>query len=322
MSTPELLAAAVDVGASSGRVVLGRVGPDRLDAEVVYRFTNEPAVRGGHLRTDAAALQDGVLHGLAAAVASARALGGALTSAGVDTWAVDYGLVDAAGDLLADPVHYRDERTAGLRERSSAVVPDADWYATTGLQFLPFNTAYQLLAEDPELLARAEHLLLLPDLLVQRLTGAVGAERTNASTTQLYDVRAGEWSARLLDALGLPARLLPALVDPGSAAGPLLPAVRRRTGDDGRLLVHRVGSHDTASAVLAVPAADERFAYVSCGTWSLVGVELEAPVLSAASLAANFTNEVGVDGTIRYLRNVTGLWLLQESLRQWRREGV
>ncbi|PPK93472.1 rhamnulokinase [Kineococcus xinjiangensis] len=320
MATRELLAAAVDLGASSGRVVLGRVGPDRLDAEVVHRFANDPSRRDGHLRWDLAALEAGMLDGLAAAVARGRSAGG-VTSAGVDTWAVDYGLLDPGGRLLADPVHYRDERTAGLRERLRPVIGDEEWYGVTGLQFLPFNTAYQLVAEEPELLARAEHLLMVPDLLVQRLTGAVAAERTNASTTQLYDVRAGRWSAQLIDALGLPRRLFPEVVDPGSAAGVLLPAVRERTGDDGRLTVHRVGSHDTASAVLAVPAEGERFAYISCGTWSLVGVELDAPVLTADSLAADFTNETGVDGTVRYLRNVTGMWLLEESRRQWRREG-
>ncbi|GAB7192671.1 rhamnulokinase family protein [Kineococcus sp. NUM-3379] len=320
MSTRELLAAAVDLGASSGRVVLGRVGPDTLEAEVVHRIPHEPSVRSGHLRWDWPALQEGVLAGLAAAGERARERGG-LASIGVDTWAVDYGLLAADGTLPADPVHYRDERTAGLRERLRTVISDEDWYGVTGLQFLPFNTAYQLLAEDDALLERAEHLLMLPDLLVHRLTGAVGAERTNASTTQLYDVRAGRWSAQVLDALGLPRRLLPQIVEPGSAAGPLLAPVRGRVGDDGRAVVHRVGSHDTASAVLAVPAQGERFAYISCGTWSLVGVELDAPVLSADSLAADFTNEVGVDGTIRYLRNVTGMWLLAESMRQWQREG-
>ena len=321
------LHAAVDLGASSGRVMLGRVEPDALELREVHRFWNGGVAvgtsSGSALHWDVLGLWREVLGGLETAARTAQAEHATpVTTIGVDTWAVDYGLLGADGRLLGDPVHYRDERTAGLRERLRAVLPDEDWYAVTGLQFLPFNTAYQLLAEDPELLERAELLLMLPDLLVHRLAGAVGAERTNASTTQLYDVRAGGWSADVLAALGLPARLLPAVVEPGSAAGPLTRAVRERTGDDGRAVVHRVASHDTASAVLAVPAEGERFAYVSCGTWSLVGVELDAPVLTPEGLAANFTNEVGVDGTVRYLRNVTGLWLLQESLRQWRREGA
>nr|WP_308210143.1 FGGY-family carbohydrate kinase [Actinomadura madurae] len=215
--------------------------------------------------------------------------------------------------MLGNPVHYRDGRTAGVMERIRAELGDDLLYQASGLQFLPFNTIYQLAADD---LAAASTLLLIPDLLAYWLTGEIGAERTNASTTGLLDVRDGTWSRELLARLDLPAAILPPLRDPGSVIGALRPDVAAETGHSA-LPVTAVGSHDTASAVVAVPATTERFAYISCGTWSLVGVELDAPVLTEASRKANFTNEGGVDGTVRYLRNVMGLWLLQESLRTW-----
>jgi len=216
---------------------------------------------------------------------------------------VDYGLIDARGALLGLPYHYRDARTAA--------VPRQDWYAVTGIQHLPFNTVYQLRTEPAANLAAAAALLLIPDLLGYWLTGAIGAERTNASTTALYAARTREWSAEICADLGIPASLLPALRDPGQSLGRTLAP----TALD--LEVVAVASHDTASAVLAVPALAERFGYISTGTWSLAGVELDQPVLTDASRDANFTNEVGVDGTIRYLRNVMGLWLLQECQRAW-----
>lgn len=320
-SPPSLHAAAIDLGASSGRVALGRVGPDVLDVCVVHRFANTPVRAYGHLRWDLPALWDGVVTGLREAVRAATAEGGQLTSAGIDSWAVDYGLLDAEGRLLAHPVHYRDDRTDGVMERVREQLGDQHLYDVTGLQFLPFNTLYQLASEDPAQLARARTLLLVPDLLAHRLTGTVGAERSNASTTQLYDVRRHAWATDLAREVGLDPAILPPLHDPGSASGGLLAPLRDAVGDGGALRVVSVASHDTASAVAAVPTTDDRFAYISCGTWSLVGVELERPVLSRASLAANFTNEVGVDGTIRYLRNVTGLWPLQECLRHWSAAG-
>jgi FGGY family of carbohydrate kinases, N-terminal domain/FGGY family of carbohydrate kinases, C-terminal domain len=195
-------------------------------------------------------------------------------------------------------------------------------YAITGIQFLPFNTVYQLAAAagTPQLEAAAT-LLLLPDLLGYWLTGSAGAERTNASTTALLDVATGDWSPRALAAAGIGRELLPALRQPGEAVGPLRPEAAADTGLSASVVVTAVGSHDTASAVVGVPAQDDGFAYISCGTWALVGVELDQPVLTAAGRAANFTNEGGVDGRVRYLRNVMGLWLLQESLRSWERAG-
>lgn len=222
-------------------------------------------------------------------------LTGGLASIGIDSWAVDYGLLDASGELLGDPVCYRDSRTDGI-------TPADGLYEINGLQFQPFNTMFQLMAEP--LLPQASQLLLIPDLVSYWLTGQRGTEYTNATTTGLIDVRTGQWSPELTR--DLPPGLLPALRHPGDLAGTFK-----------GIPVTAVGSHDTASAVVAVPAETDRFAYISCGTWSLVGVELDFPVLTAESRTANFTNEGGVDGTIRYLRNVMGLWLLQECLRTW-----
>ncbi len=297
---------AVDLGAASGRVMVGRLDAQKLELVEAHRFANRPVRLPSGLHWDILALYAGVLDGLRAAQSLSD---GALASAGIDSWAVDYGLLDESGALLGNPFHYRDSRTSSV----AAAVPAPEMYAITGLQHLPFNTAYQLLAEPPWRLAAARTLLMIPDLLSYWLTGEVGAEATNASTTQLYDVHTRNWSTDLMQRLGIPSRLFPPLRQPGSAAGSVLP----QDGLTGGLPVVAVGSHDTASAVVAVPAATERFAYISCGTWALVGLELSAPVLSEESRRANFTNEGGVFGTVRYLRNVMGLWLLQESLRYW-----
>ncbi|PRY19438.1 rhamnulokinase [Pseudosporangium ferrugineum] len=302
--------AAVDLGASSGRVMAGRVAPGALDLTAVQRFPNEPVRAGGTLHWDILALYRGVLEGLRAA--------GPVDGIGIDSWAVDYGLLDASGALLGNPVHYRDARTERIAAEVAAVVPEPDLYARTGLQKLPFNTIYQLVAAagTPQLDA-ARQLLMIPDLIAYWLTGEVGAELTNASTTQLLDVRSGTWATGLMETLGIRPELFPQLRRPGEVIGPVLPDTGIGPAD-----VIAVGSHDTASAVVGVPAEGEHFAYVSCGTWSLVGVELDAPVLTEESRLANFTNEGGVDGTVRYLRNVMGLWPLQECLREWGRPAL
>ena len=315
---------AVDLGASSGRVMLARVGSDGVTLDEVHRFGNEPVTLW---ENGSAALHWDVVRLFAEVVAGLRAAGERLgdgervDSIGIDSWAVDYGLLDERGALLGTPYCYRDARTARGVEAVHAVAPHSDLYARNGLQFLPFNTLYQLAAEPPERLAAARAMLLVPDLLAYWLTGEARAEATNASTTGLLDVRTGEWDVALAARLGLPSAVLPPLVRPGETVGALLPHVAEATGLPASTPVVAVGSHDTASAVVAVPAAGDDFAYVSSGTWSLVGVELAAPVLSDASLAANFTNEGGVDGRIRYLRNVMGLWVLSESLRTWDRQG-
>jgi rhamnulokinase len=291
--------AAVDLGASSGRLMVGRVDRSTLELTAAHRFANEPVRAGGTLHWDILALYRGVLEGLAKA--------GPVDSIGIDSWAVDYGLLDASGALLGNPIHYRDGRTDGVPERVAATIGDDKLYEITGLQKLPFNTLYQLVAAmtTPQYEA-AQQMLLIPDLLAYWLTGEIGAEYTNASTTELLDVRTGNWSLPLLGELGIRPSLLPAIRRPGSLIGSF----------EGTPVV-AVGSHDTASAVVGVPASNGNFAYISCGTWSLVGLEIREPVLTAASRAANFTNEGGVDGTIRFLRNVMGLWPLQEAMREW-----
>jgi rhamnulokinase len=277
----------------------------------VARFPNGPVRLGDTLHWDLLALYRGLLDGL-------RAAGPDLDSVGIDSWGVDFGLLDATGALLGNPVHHRDARTDGVAERVDGVIPPADLYTATGVQVMPINTIYQLVAAlgTPQLEA-AKDLLLLPDLLAYWLTGTRRAEVTNASTTGLLDVGARAWSADVARRVGVDPHLFAPLIEAGERIGDLAPHVLADTGLAGPVPVIAVGSHDTASAVVGVPAEGERFAFISCGTWSLVGVELPAPVLTEASRAANFSNELGVDGTVRYLRNVMGLWLLQECLRAW-----
>ncbi|MHA7146049.1 rhamnulokinase [Arthrobacter sp. TmT3-37] len=310
--------AAVDIGASSGRVILGTMTDAGPELVTVHRFPNGVQFLGGALRWDVEALFAEVLTGLTAAAAAAAAAGTTVTSIGIDTWAVDYGLVDDTGALRHLPFSYRDGRTEATIGVVHAALPPERLYARTGLQFLPFNTLYQLAAERSLSGVQA---LLIPDLLAYRLTGERRTEATNASTTGLLDAATGTWAQDLLEALGLSPDLFPLLVEPGSVVGHLLPAIAAGTGLPETTAVVAVGSHDTASAVAAVPAGSTRFAYISSGTWSLVGVELDTPILGDGSRAANFTNERGVDGTIRYLRNTGGLWLLQECLREWSVEG-
>jgi sugar (pentulose or hexulose) kinase len=298
--------AAVDLGASGGRVMAGQVSDSGITVHEVHRFPNEPVAAGGTLYWDILRLLADVRHGLELAARQFP-----LAGAGIDSWGVDFGLLDASGALLGNPVHYRDARTTGVPARVHAAVPAAELYAATGIQQLPFNTIYQLAATPT--LPHAATMLLIPDLLAYWLTGVPGAEITNASTTSLLDVRAQAWATEVIEKAGLPPRIFPPLRRPGEVIGPILGP----NGPGFPLPLIAVASHDTASAVAAVPAAGPGFAYISSGTWSLAGMELDAPVLTAASRAANFTNEAGVDETIRYLRNLTGLWLLQQSVRYW-----
>ncbi|MFC7887198.1 rhamnulokinase family protein [Streptomyces sp. NPDC057376] len=307
--------AAADLGATSGRVILGRVGPDSLTLTEAHRFPNVPVPLPDGLRWDALSLFQGVLDGLRA--------GGQVASVGIDTWAVDYGLLDADGALLGHPFHYRDTRTEGVAVEAvwPKIGPD-ELYRVTGMQHLPFNTVFQLVASAGSAqLGAARTLLLIPDLLIHWLTGSIGAEETNASTTGLFDAGTGTWADGFPERLSLDPALLPPLRAPGDPAGTLLPHVAAYTGLLPDTPVTTVASHDTASAVAAVPATEPDFAYISCGTWSLAGLELDKPVLTKASRAANFTNERGIDGTVRYLRNIMGMWLLEECRRVWAAQG-
>lgn len=309
--------AAVDLGATSGRVVLGRVGPDTLEMTTTGRFLNRPVVAAGTLQWDVLSLWRGALDGLAEAFRVAPDI----RSIGVDSWGVDYALL-RQGRLLANPTHYRDERTtAGMAAVRAHFRPE-ELFALAGLQDIPINTVYQLAAEvQGPLLGAADRLLMIPDLMAFWLSGAEVVERTNASTTGLVDVATQEWSARLTGAIGVPAGILPPLVDPGTAVGTLRAEVAAEIGAPPGVQVTTVGSHDTASAVVAVPMDRTHAAYISCGTWGLVGVELDEPALGADAFAGNFTNERGVDGRVRLLHNVMGLWVLSETTRHWQRDG-
>lgn len=304
--------AAVDLGASSGRVMIGEIGgSSQIRLRQVHRFDNVPIRIDGVLQWDIESIWHEIVTGL-------RACGDEPSAIGIDSWAVDYALLDERGQLLGNPVHYRDERTDGIPEQVDAVIDPERLFALTGIQRLPINTVYQLYAERRSTeLRSAQHALLIPDLIVHRLTGTLGSELTNASTTGLLDQRRKDWATEVFAELGLPRDLFAPIVHPGSHAGPVTDG---STGQAG-VPVIRVGSHDTASAVVGVPARTADFAFISSGTWSLVGVELAEPMLTEDARKANFSNELGLDGTVRLLRNVMGLWLLQESLRQWAADG-
>jgi rhamnulokinase len=308
--------AAVDLGATSGRVMLGYVGHNELSLRPVARFPNGPVTAADGLHWDISGLYSHVIAGLASALREEPGL----LSIGVDSWAVDYALL-RGGRMVAEPFHYRDERTAAGVEAVHALVSPEELYVRNGLQFLPFNTLYQLTADRLSgRLRDVDEFLLVPDLLNFWLTGEHRAERSNASTTGLLNLATGDWDDELIARLGLPRALFPALTGAGVTVGRLLPGVAAEIGAGPAVSVTSVGSHDTASAVVAIPATTDDFAYISCGTWGLVGVELDFPVLTEAGRAANFTNEGGVDGRVRFLHNVMGLWLLSESVRAWERE--
>lgn len=316
---------AIDLGASSGRVMVGRwagaLGARRFDLEELHRFPNAPIEQAGHLHWDVSQLWREIKTGIARYAAREDA---PLAGIGIDTWAVDFALLDGAGRLLGNPYHYRDARTTGMAARVDTRVPPERLYAETGIQRLPFNTLYQLVSmhegNDPRLRA-AETLLLIPDLFHYWLTGRKVAEYTNATTTAFFAARERRWATELLEELELPTHILPPVVGPGTVLGELLPEVRDEVGLRQGVPVIATASHDTASAVAAIPGLDASSAYISSGTWSLVGVEAAEPILSEQARLLNFTNEGGVAGTIRFLKNVGGLWLLQECRRQWRHEG-
>ena len=299
--------------------MVGRVAPNELELTELHRFSNDPVRLPDGLHWDILRLYREVLVGLREATRVADGL----VSIGIDSWGVDHGLLDRDGTLIGEPYHYRDDRTTASVDAVHEIVPAAELYARTGLQFLPFNTIYQLAAaRRTSMFELARTMLLIPDLLGYWLSGVRVAEVTNASTTGLLDVHRRTWDHDLIASLALLPTLFPPLGAPGDALGPLREDVRRDTGASADTLLTLVGSHDTASAVVGVPAEDASFAYIACGTWSLVGVELDRAVLTEESRLANFTNEGGVDDRIRYLRNVMGLWLLQESMRTWDSEGT
>lgn len=311
---------AFDLGAESGRAVLGHFDGERLSLEEVHRFGNGPVPVLGSLHWDVLRLWAEITSGLRAAAAKA---GSALAGIGVDAWGVDFALLAPDGSLLGNPHHYRDRRTDGMMEEAFRRVPREEVYAQTGIQFMQINTLYQLLAmarQGSPILAAAHTLLTIPDLFHYWLSGCQANEFTIATTTQCYDPRRGGWALDLLGRLGLPTHILGRIVPACTVLGHLRPDVARDAGCPA-VPVIAPGSHDTASAVAAVPATRCDYAYLSSGTWSLMGIEVEQPVISAESLASNVTNEGGIGGTFRLLKNIMGLWLVQECRRAWAREG-
>jgi rhamnulokinase len=312
--------AAIDLGAESGRVVLGRLDPDGggVSLDVVHRFANRPVCLPDGLRWNLLALFTEALEGLRAAASRAE-----LRGVGVDAWGVDYALLDAERRVLGLPFHYRDARTDGMITRAHERVTREDLYAVTGIQTMPINTIFQLLADEGSAaLAAAEHIALVPDLFALWLTGELCNEATAASTTGLLDARSGQWARALIARLGLPAApFAGATTEPGTTIGPVLDHHRDLAGGAAGAPVHAIGGHDTASAFAAVPLRSERAAVLSSGTWSLLGLELPEPVLGERARTYNLTNERGVEGTIRLLRNVMGLWLVQECRREWEADG-
>jgi rhamnulokinase len=300
--------------------MLGRLEEDGLLLREVHRFHYPPALADGHLRWPSRVLHDGIEVGIRAAAAAARDLGTPLRTVGVDSWAVDYGLVDGAGRLLEDPIAYRDERTAHEMDAVFAKVPRAEIFRRTGIQFLVFNTIFQLHAHVREgLPVGARRLLMIPDLCHHHLCGSTSGEYTNASTTQLLDARTGGWDDELIGRLGLPGELLPGIVPPGTDLGGLRTDLQRSL-DAPALRVIAPATHDTGSAVAGTPLRPG-WAYVSSGTWSLVGIERQASLVSDEVARANFTNEGGAHGTVRFLKNVMGLWILECCRKEWAAQG-
>ncbi len=311
---------ACDLGAESGRVMLGSVSGHELVLEELHRFPNTPVRTPTGLYWDVFRLFHEIQEGLAVAGRTRKL---SLAGIGVDTWGVDFGLTGRDGSLVACPMHYRDSRNDGMLEKTFAVVPREEIFAETGIQFMQLNTLYQLhamkLAGAPAL-DIAETLLFMPDLFHYWLTGRQVSELTIASTSQFYNPVEKRWASGLLERLGISVGLLPPIVSPGTALGPLLAHVRDDAGLDDTP-VFATASHDTASAVAAVPAEGSDWCYISSGTWSLMGVEIDQPLIDGRSLQLNFTNEVGAGSKIRLLKNIAGLWLLQECRRAWSADG-
>lgn len=309
---------AFDFGASSGRAIIGSFDGEKITLKEVHRFTNDPVDLGGTLYWDVLRLFYEIKQGIVKAK-----IAGGFDSIGIDTWGVDFGLIDKNGRLLENPVHYRDKRTSGLVEESFKSVPRQKMYDITGIQFMELNTLFQLISlkkQRPEMLERADKMLFMPDLFAYFLTGKMCSEYSIASTSQLIDINTRSWSKELLDAFGIKESLFAPLTEPGTQLGNLSKEICEECGVESVPVISVCG-HDTQSAITAVPCESGDFAFLSSGTWSLFGTELQKPIVNETSLKINITNEGGFGGTTGFLKNIIGLWLIQESRRQWQREG-
>jgi sugar (pentulose or hexulose) kinase len=302
--------------------MLGLVSAEKLVLEEIHRFSNGPVEESDSLRWDFERLLSEIKAGIRKA---AKAAGAQVCGIGVDSWGVDFGLLDADGKLIENPYHYRDSRTNGITEKAFELMSKREIYESTGLQFLPFNSVYQLLAmrlNNSAALAKAANLIFIADLFSYYLCGEIFGEYSLASTSQFMDMKTGQWSKDVLEKLSLPIDIMPRIVEPGTVVGPLAAGIAEEPGC-GPIPVIAIGSHDTASAVVAVPAAgDANWAYLSSGTWSLMGVEVPQAIVNDKTFEYEFTNEGGVENTLRLLKNIMGLWLMQECRRQWQREGT
>ena len=312
---------AIDLGASSGRGIVGTFDGKKLALEENHRFPNEPVTVAGTFTWDMLRIYHEIKNSIRKCALSEDK---DIKSIGIDTWGVDYGLIDKNGKLMANPVHYRDTRTEGIIDSADTIVPNDELFKVTGIQFMNFNTVFQLLAslkENPMYVQNADKLLFTPDLLNYFLTGEMRTEYTIASTGAVLDAAKRDFAYDLLAKYGIPSNIFAPLVQPGTKVGKLLPQVLEEVGDINAAVV-RVAAHDTASAVVSVPADGDDFVFISSGTWSLMGTEVKNPIITEASRKYDFTNEGGAEGTIRFLKNIMGLWLEQESKRQWQREGT
>ena len=309
---------AFDFGASSGRAIIGRFDGDKITLEEVHRFSNDPVSVGGTVYWDVLRLFYEIKQGIIKAK-----IAGGFDSIGIDTWGVDFGLIDSEGKLMENPVHYRDARTVGLVDEAFKTMPKEKLYGITGIQFMELNTLFQLISLKkyrPWMLERADKMLFMPDLFGYMLTGKMCAEYSIASTSQLIDLDKKTWSKEILDAFGIKESVFAPLVQPGTVLGELSKEICEECGVD-PVPVISVCGHDTQSAITSVPCEDGDFAFLSSGTWSLFGTELDKPIVNETSMNINITNEGGFDGSTGFLKNIIGLWLIQESRRQWKREG-
>ncbi|PLT33733.1 rhamnulokinase family protein [Bacillus sp. V5-8f] len=311
-------ALAFDLGASGGKAFIGKLKSGKLIISEVHRFSNDPVKIGERFYWDILRLYHEIKQGLLRAKLEDSEV---LSSIGIDTWGLDFGLIDRNGHLLANPSHYRDKQSLGMIEKVCSIIPKEEMYKKTGIQFTPVNGLYHLFAMKEEvnpILQVTDTFLMIPDLLRYFLTGEKTVEGTIASTSQLFNSR--EWEHTIIQKLGFPSHWFPPIVDAGSPAG----TIRQSIADElaiPKTEVVAVAEHDTASAVISVPTAEENFAYLSCGTWSLLGTELKEPIINQQSMEWNFTNETGANGTTRLLKNIMGLWLIQECRRTWEKEG-